>query len=362
MSSMRTMSIPVVAILVVGSLLGTSCGGGSGSEPGASASAVEAGLRQIPVGVYDAAQGESVQIVVGDMAAASTFLGLEQPAAEREADDVSKWLRAMTTEVTDDEVRLAVPFETDPDLATAGVEDVKAELGVDLGAVDAFASLAAPPVGFTVLIGDLMLSDRLDDAGGAVRTAGSGDDLEQDLAALTPVRQLGRPLRLAERDGSVAMSWTTPPIEDWVEGGETLADDERFSEVARALDDAGSVGAYIVESDFSAVPAPDAAPAISNDFGVVGIGMAIVDGNAADAIVYRFADEEAAADSVDGIEELWRDADSFLTGRPVSDLVDVDSVTQDGVTVTVIATPADGLNTLTPVRMLQQSEVVFGHA
>lgn len=148
--------------------------------------------------------------------------------------------------------------------------------------------------------------------------------------------------------------------------------------MAQAFDRLGAPTAVIVEGDFGSDPTAilgtDVAPAqaeqtleelernaIEQPFWIVGVGGAEIDGDASLIAVYLFRNEDAAADSVDSIENLWSDATLGSGRRPVDEIVDLDSVTAEGSVVTVVAWPLEGRSTQIAFDCLFTRDVMFQH-
>ncbi|MEP1122982.1 MAG: hypothetical protein ABJH68_03710 [Ilumatobacter sp.] len=341
--------------------------------------AIERGLEQIPSSVYRDADGSSPVIEISDFVAMSELLDLQVPAPGRDSDEVLDSLVELTGGRPADTSQVAAVWSIDPSPATARPDDFESEIGLDIGAIETYAGISALPTSFSVFTGDLELSSSLDEIGGGVLTLGGGDDFERDVDGVSPLRRIGLPLRLGQRDGAVATSTLTPAIESWLEDdAESLADDDRFVEVARAMDRVGAPTAVIVERDFRFDPAailgagvtPEQAErlleefegsAVDEPFRIVGVGGAEIDGEASIVAVYLFASDDDAAESVDSIEELWSDTVLASIQQPVSELVDLESAVAEGSVVTVVARPLDGRSTQLGIQFLFRSDVMFQH-
>ncbi len=372
MSRSHIRSATAVGVALVSVLV--SCGGDE-VEPGA----IERGLEQIPLSVYRDADGSTPIVEITDFVAMSELLDLRLPAPGRDPDEVLDSLVELTGGRPADTSQVAAVWSIDPSPGTARPDDFDSEIGLDVGAIETYAGISGPPTNFSAFTGDLELSPSLDEIGGGVRTLGSGDDLERDLEAISPLSRIGVPLRLGQRDGAVATSTRTPAIEAWLEDdGESLADDDRFVEVARAMDRVGAPTAVIVEGDFGFDPAsilgagvtPEQAEqlveefegsAVDEPFRIVGVGGAEIDGEASIVAVYLFADDDAAEQSVDSIEELWSDTVLASIQQPVSELVDFESAVVEGSVVTVVARPLEGRSTQLGIQFLFRSDVMFQH-
>jgi hypothetical protein len=372
-SARRTAGAVVAAICAM-----SSCGGGV-DEGGL----VRSSLDQIPVEAYDIASdaSDSFELSIGDLTATADAVGLDAPKVGRDEADVVQWLIDLEVSSPDqaNDTGLALLLPRSIEIVQATPDIVKDELGLDLGAIATYAAIEAPIGQFVAFTGDLRLDSGLDDLGGGVVSYGSGSDFELNLEEVSELSGIGRPIRLGERGGGIAVSTSTDAIEAYIADETTLGDDRRFVDIADVLDSAGVVGAYIVERDFSfdglsgvasgqyldvLNELNESASGLDNgveDFDIVGIGMVDRDGEAGNVVVYHFDDSDAAARSVEALEDLWRDGDRFSAGAPISDSVDVMSVEAEGSTVTVALELTSTTSTRLPVDMLVQQEVVFLH-
>jgi hypothetical protein len=363
MSHVRRMTgVGVATICAV-----SGCIGGDDGENGGRL--IRAGLNQIPADTYELASDatDSFELAIGDVAAAAKFIGVAEPEKGRDEAEITPWLGTLTMFGTSNGngTGLALPLPRALDLVMAPPDLVKDELGIDLGAITTYAAVEAPIGQFVVFGGDMELDSSLDDMGDGVVGFGTGDDLQANLEESSALSRLGRPLRLGQNDDGVAVSYSTESIEAYLAQDKTLGDDRRFVAVADALDAADSIGAYIVERDFSSgalgnvatreAPSDLVADAqVESDsalgyFDIVGVGMFDSDGEAANVVVYHFDTEEDAASAVEALDDVWRNADLFAIGAPVRDVVDVVSVAADESTVTVT------------LDLLMQREVMFLH-
>jgi hypothetical protein len=134
-------------------------------------------------------------------------------------------------------------------------------------------------------------------------------------------------VRVAERDGVLVASLTTPSVEAWLAAsGPSLAETEPFASVARALDDVGVVTAYLHRGEISSVSAP------SDDSAAIGLGWAIDDGGPLGVIVFRFESEGVAADNLEAITDRF-DGNSVVTDEPISDLMTLEVIETSGSSV-----------------------------
>jgi hypothetical protein len=182
---------------------------------------------------------------------------------------------------------------------------------------------------------------------------------------------LGSPLRLGALPSGVAVAYSTDAVEAYIAESATLGDDQRFADVADALDAAGSFGAFIVERDFSVEAlrgsigddfADVLAESVSDTgaFDIVGIGMVDRTGDAGNVVAYHFDSDDEADRSADELEALWRDGERFTSDGPLSDYFDVLSVEVDG-SLVIVSLQLRRAQTTLPAEMLFDNEVVFLH-
>lgn len=324
---------------------------------------------------YDLAVDEgdgSVEVLIGDVSAAAEVGGLARPGAGRDLEDeVVGWTYELSRGVDDEsaELTLALPLQfQDPSFALAADED----LGLDVGAMERYAAIRAAQFQMLVMAGDLSLSSALDELGGGVVTLGGGEDYEFDLEQ-RGIDQLGRPTRLAENDGSIALSFSTAAIEEWIAGGDSMAEADDYLAVARALDNAGALGAYFIEADFEFTDA-DAVTSeaadrvregfpITESFDIVGIGMTVNDGIVGNAVSYAFTNAKEAEEAMRGIEDAWTTAELLHeNGLTIDALFEFQSIEQTDNVVTVQVVSADDRDTTSILNLLFRSEVPLVHS
>ncbi len=352
----RTWPVGVVACAVVLA----ACGGGDGDEVGF----VAGQLALIP----DSARGsgEYFEVFVLDAVAGAEFVDLDAPAPGRSADEIASWSLAFQVRDNDDDLRLMLPpILGEPTVWTSPAAFAD-DTGIDLGAATTITfATPAPPVSLTVLGGEFELEASLDELSDAVLSVGGGDDFEPNIDGRTDWNPIGRPMRLAERPGAVALSTSTPVIEDWVAGPEmSIAEQPDFAAAAAALDARRVVNAYLLEADFAGGFQPDLAADLAgiDAYSVVGIGIGPNrQGDARVAVAYVFDDEDAAAASLGALGALWLNGTSLMTGEPFDAHVAVPNAELEGRTVVVEFAPESGIDTLFPVNALVRRDVVFVH-
>jgi hypothetical protein len=325
-------------------------------------------LERVPLTALDDPDGgriELAQISMGDTVQSAELAELPRPDTD-DLDASREWYL---------DLAIARPVEAGGtgysfvgtdfprfDAAIGQIEDFEEEFGFTPFAIDSFISIVEPSasVQMAVFAGDLTLSDNLIEVGGGIVSVGDGDDFQTDLENRTTFRSLGRPHRVAASDGLVAVSLSTPLIEDWLAGGESLADDGDLAAAATALDAGGSVAATLLASEFASF---DGSPSpIESPFSVVGLGTAEVEGAAGNVIVYVFDDAAAADAARPAIETGWTRGDLASLDGTAADFFDIVSVEQDDRLVVVTANVTDIATTRTPLEMLLRGEPLFTHS
>lgn len=328
-----------LALAVLGT---TGCGlldlaSGSGEDTG-----ITAGLAELP----QPDDGEYTVRVV-DLDAATEAAGLERPT-DLSPEAITAWVGPLSGMKRHDSfapVIAPMPEVTNPRMAYQMQEfhDIAGWSAVD---VTSYAEVVDLPGTFASLAGDFDDStlEHLPEVADGVRTVGDGEDGRGDISRRTVVQPMGAPVRMAHRDGRLAVSSSTSDSEEWLEGGpeSTLADDPRASALAEALDAQDVISAHlVVGSDFRAgafagTPgaAQQAGPLPEKPFDAVGVGWAAPDGEPRMVAVYHFADAESAEASVGPLEELFTDGRD-MRGRELAETYGLDEVTSDGSVVTV---------------------------
>lgn len=286
----------------------SSAGSGSGGE-----FSVLAALGEVPAGVEG-------MIEMGDIAAAIELAGVTRTDA-LDGESVASWVRAVTGGPMDDGgvAPVFVPMAEELGFSRVQITDeFHDELGWSLVNVDWFVAAGQPPTRFAVAggeFGDEAL-DGLPEVADGVVTAGEGDDYYVDLENRTAARILGDPLRLARDGDRIAMSKSTPLVQRWREGGESLADDADLASVASTLDDVGVVGAFLYGLGGEDSEAP-----------TLGIGWSVDGETPVVTVVHRFGAEA----SVDDVRSEWESA----LENPQIDGIELADVSVDGQTAVV---------------------------
>lgn len=327
-------------------------------------------LATIPLAAYEVAVagGRTVQIDLIDLDVVAEAAGAERPPA----DDVAASLDwAFSVSVPDSPAEggngfgvMLPTFVPDP-AALSRSEDVAAELGFSMFDIDRSATLFALDSSVAVFSGaDLALSPDLVDVGGGIVSAGDGDDGAFDPAERTVARPLGRPLRFGVNGPDVVASLSTPVVQSWLDGGPTMTEQPKFASAAAAMDDVGVVSGFFLQSDFAGLfgdlDVPDAV-VLSQAFSVVGIGSSVIDGGAANVIVYVFDNDAAAAAVVPELDDAWRNGELVGVNQAASDLFDVRAVEQRGDAVVVTTLITDQATTTRALDILFRGDPIFAN-
>lgn len=295
----------------------TDTGGDSGGDSGGDFS-VMAALGEVPAGLEG-------PIEMGDIVAALEVVGLTRTDSI-DGESVLGWIRPITGAPGDDGPSpVFVPIPEELGLSRMQfVDEFHDELGWSVVNVDWFVAAGDPPTRFAVAGGqfDDTALDGLSEVADGVVTAGEGDDYFVDIANRTTARPLGDPLRLARSGDRIAMSKSTPLVETWLRGGDTLADDPDLAAIAGALDDVGVVGAFLHAGE-------GRSGAVS-----IGLGWSVDGETPVVTVVHRFGAEASA----DDVRSEWESAleNPALSGLELGD------VSVDGETAVVTLRVTDG--------------------
>jgi hypothetical protein len=344
----------------IGLLVTTAVIAGCSDDPESSTGDDGGGYVADAIGELPASfEGDTPIILVGDLDRASELAGSERPA-DADSDAVIPWISDLTATGAEGQGDVFVPL---PDVLlpyNATPSDMQAEAGWSVVDVDSFAALTQPPEQMLVASGDFdeaTLSDDLSEVEDGIVTDVEGDDHEQNVTDPTAFSRVGAPTRFAVDDGRIAASSSTDAVRDWLADGESLADDDAYADLARALDESEVYAAVIAPATSGIDPAAlivgqepsaevlerlvqqleDQLPEASYD--MVGIGWSVDDGPLV-TTAYHFDSEGDAEGSVDELRELYESGTSIQTQRPFSDLLDVEDVESDGTVVTVTTRPA----------------------
>ena len=295
MSAMHKRSM--AAALVLACLI-PACSDDGGDDTSSSKEYSVAGsLEQVPA---SAAQDDAALIMSGDLDRASEIAGVERPSGSG-ARDVVPWLQSITGGTVDGERSdvSIMPLDALRLINATRLDEVDDELGWSVLDVRTYTGVDAPPGHFAAMTGefdddeiDAAQGDREDD----IWSLG-GEDFSVDPKEISAARPIGGSVRTALHDGLLAESASTPPVRDWLDGDDTLADDDTLLAVARALDDHDVYSSLITrtagQSSSSGTDrtTPDAAvDAELAPFDVIGLGSADDDGEAKAVLVYHSED------------------------------------------------------------------------
>lgn len=296
---------------------------------------VERLLGQLPSSANEDAT--FTQIVFGDVDRATELSGTQRPSRGAVSDDgLIDWIGPLTGLQRGAEtsaVYLPLPETVSPNQVLSA-SDFADELGWSIIDVRTYAELQNAPNNFAVLDQSQSADDITAAVGkpeGGIWRLG-GDDFSVDAGGVTPARPLGESLRMATKNGLLAVARSTPPIEQWLSAdGPTMADDTDLAAVAGGLDDAGVYSAMIVAGDFSISRAlglratPEQVEAFLADadvigpFDALGVGLTIADGDPVAMFVYHHASEADATANAILIEKAFADGTSFVDQRPFSE-------------------------------------------
>lgn len=336
-------------IVLLTALVAASCGGGGRDD----ARPMSAMLSLVP----DTEDARRL-VVINDFAAARDALGLEQPDAgddEAIAEHVVEFARAGVTEPSEISGWGSVQFDAWRD--ELGFSPIDIEQDVTAGAspelIQALVGRFDRQAVEEALESDPTWSDALETAEhDGTEYWQWGQDSDMDLERISPARRRGESARMALIDDTLLWARSTASIErliDAADGGDSLADDDAFSDMAAALDEAEAYAAVL--SDEPIPPDPRATPAQRARGGpTLGPYLAYGSGAAGEAddrlmiLVLAHADDEAAEDNVARLRDVVEEGVSRSTRRPWRDVLDIADLRADGrLVVAVLRTEQPGL-------------------
>jgi hypothetical protein len=356
-------------------------GGGADDSSSGDFSVVNA-LADLPSSALE----DDYVLTAADLDRATELAGATRPApSSNDEDEIFDWAIAMdgTRRPDDGEwpaVAVLLPEATNP-RQLANIEEFRDELGWTLLDVGSFAEVYAPPARFTVLHGDFdpdQIDAAIDSNDDDVWSIGE-EDFAVDVSDISAARPLGESLRLAEHDGALAVSKSTPPIEDWVEGDDRLDEDDELVAVAEALDEHDVYAAMILDGDDLltdpiSIAGRNATPEQIEEleerlggmllapFEVLGAGLTVVDGEAVGVLAYEHATAAMAEDNAEVLEALFGEGTSVRTTQPLSELFHDVAVEADGTTVTVTFGFTDDTSVTTLWNAIQVRELFAAHS
>lgn len=371
---LRRTLMALVAVVVTT----TACSAGPGSPGAGEGYSVLGALGDLPP-----ASGEVMLIQTADLTAASEAVGLARPES-LDVEAVNGWIGPLTGYAPGGQevMPVFVPFPNALNLQAAPrLDDFPELLGWSVLDIDTFVEQSLHPRTFTVLTGDFddsTLPAELVDIGNGVVSLGEGDDFTTNFDDVSGPSRLGQPVRLAQRDGRIALSPVTAPVAGWLAGTErSLADHPALAAVAQGLDDAGVVSAMLTAGGsfqgadmFGQLGSGRSVEEIREQlfaglpdvsFGAVGIGWAVQDGSSVMTVVYHVGSQAAAEAGVAEMERVYREGLTLNSGRPVSDFVELVEARADGSVVVVTLHPTDPRSPSYLAQMLTNGDAPFRH-
>jgi len=294
------------------------------------------------VGRLPTARTDRLVVQAADLGVAAEVAGVEHPPTARR-----QWALDLTTGSPQTGVHVPLPPGFRRELQ-AGVDP---ELGWSVADATAFAYVGAPPEESVLLTGvdEDAAADTVEPLEGGILTVGRGADHEFDGTATTPLRQLGAPLRLAFRDDTALVTTTTSAARTFLtEQGATLAQDEAVTGVVAALADAFALSVLAPPMSADTIigpvldPGAQRPPLVTAPPLAVGLGSVATDGGVRLLAVYRFTDPATAGSQVEHVSRVWQEG-TVDGQRPVTELVELEEVGQDGATVVAVLAPVQGL-------------------
>lgn len=359
----RRTTAGVTAAVLALTLAATACSGDDDDDdPGRSGPStafdeefsVLGALAEVP----DDAVGDGQLVVqAADLRAASDLAGIDMPT-DGSREGTSEWLTGLTANA---KAPVFVPLGDLFNTQAASPDEFAEVAGWSVLDVNSFVEYAVPPKSFMVVSGDFdadTLADDLVDVDDGIVSDLEGEDLALDIERATALNRLGTPTRLAQQGHRIAVSTSTPAVQEWLDGDASLADQESFAAVAAALDDEDVVSAVLAQPT-SGDPAgtvlgdnvtPEQLKALQEQlegelpkdpFDAVGIGWGVDDGRSEVHVAYHFASSSAAEAGADVLEDAYRDGTSLQARIPWSDRMSVEDVETEGSVVTVTVTPTD---------------------
>lgn len=374
---MKTTRSTAAAILLSIGCVPTGCGGddsGSTASESEDVYRVADALGELPA---SALKGESALILTGDLSAATELGDLARPSDPGD-EAALQWLNDLSGgPASSEKTSVFVPLPVGLTSATTQGSTADDLYGWSPLDVDSFASVSSPPDDFTVISGafdeDTLDAD-LKEVQDGILTDRDVEDNEIDLSAPSPLSRAGAPTRLAQQDGRIAFSSSTPAVSSWLEGAESAADDQALGSVAQALDRDDVYSAVLTRSAQGTAsrggvqPLPAGAERIraktedmlpEEPFDVVGLGWGQHDGAAAVYSAYHFESDTAAEGAVDALRDLYTSGTGIASRQPFSDHFTVEDVSAEDDVVVVSTRPKADSSVDTLYKALQTRDVLF---
>lgn len=311
-------------------------------------------LAEIPASAVDP---DSVLVQTADLRAATEADGVDFPSGGSR-EDVTEWLMRLTN---DPKAPVFVPLAESFNTLAASPDEFADVAGWSLIDVDSFVEYSVQPETFAVVVGDFdddTLSSDLVEIGDGVVSDREGEDNEVDPAQSGPLNRLGQPTRFAQQGDRIALGGSTPAVTAWLDGDESLADDQSFAAIATALDEENVLCAVLNSIASGSDPAaalggqasPEQLKALREEFDswlpkdsfdAVGIGWGVDDGQSQVHVAYHFGSSSAADSAGPVLEQAYREGKSSRAQFPWSDRMGVEDVDVDGSVVTVTVSPTE---------------------
>jgi hypothetical protein len=287
-------------------------------------------LGELPSSVGE----ENGPVFTGDLTRAGELAGLEPPS-DPDDEAAGDWVLGLNGRSDgEDPAQAFVPMP--PTLTGGSPTEMEEQVGWSVVDVDSFAATSD----FLVASGgfdDDTLEEDLAKVEGDIVTDIEGEDHEEHPDRPTAFDYQGTPTRLAHDDGRIAASSETDAVREWLDDEESLADDDAYADVAKALDD---------EDAYSALLLPMTAGKESYD--LVGIGWSEDDGAPLVTTAFHFESEDAARGSVDELRDRF-------DLEPVGEHLEVEGADTNGSSVVVTTRPEEGA-----IDVLMRAVVSFG--
>jgi hypothetical protein len=330
---------------------GVSAGGGG---------TVSGYLGQLPV-VDD---GETVVVTYGDIARAAEIAGLERPDDISDTEAVVDFVMEVGGQRQEEGERaraaVLLPQASQPDRSLSDLDGFVADVGWSILEVDTFAERDTLPKRVALLDGDFdgdRLDGALDDAGDGVWVAGDPDG-DMHIDDTTPARPLGEPVWLALDGDRLTVTGNEGDMAGarGADGGDdTLAGDETLADLAHALDvyDAysaqlmaggglGGLDPSVVLGDETPEDIADQIEELDTCTGITGVAAGVADdGRPLILLAVASASEDAAEENEAILTQALDQGRDARTGRPWSEVLDVETIGTEGSVTTVTARPAD---------------------
>lgn len=347
-------------------------------------------LAGLPMPPSDDGDPPTLYLITGDVATAAALDGLElpDPATATVEDLAPVWMRINGVrggEPGGEPDWLPTPILAPSivvNFASHPLDETRAAVGWTIADITAVAEIPTPPYQFTLVAGDFddsTLPATLPEVADGVVTLGEGDDMAVTVGEPNVLDQLGRPQRLAQRDGVIAFSPRTDAVAGWAASTtpEVVTDHAGVAAVARALDDRDAVSAVIssmglglqsmlgpnvTQEQIAQMMVELAETSISTPIDVVAIGWSVDDdGESVITIAYHvLGGGTASGTTAQQVQRMFTDGVSIVDGNPLTDRLSLQAVEVDdsGVVVASLSLVGDTPPTIVH-NMLIRSDLPF---